>query len=136
MVQDECPDLVSLETFSASGGYTASSTGTNGITVTQDEQDAYDELMAGITVSFSGNDSGGGAESSPDPILRKGMSSEPLAIGDASTQSWSCASAVLKLAAAGAAVAIGCDGPQAALGCAAALTAYVAAAIDYHLACR
>ncbi len=135
IISTEGDGIVNLETFSSSGGYTVSSTDTNGIKVSQEEQDAYDELMAGTTVSSSGDDSGGGGGISPDPIFQESMTLEPLVIGDESIQSWACVSAVLKLAAAGGGVALGCGGPQAALACGVALTVYVAAAIDYHLAC-
>lgn len=131
IISTEDGGIVNLETFAASGGYTVSSTDTSGITVSQEEQAAYDELMAGVTVSSSG----GGGGISPYPIFPESMTSEPLVIGDASIQSWGCVSAVLKLAAAGGGVALGCGGPQAALACGVALTVYVAAAIDYHLAC-
>ncbi|MDT8322225.1 MAG: hypothetical protein RQ826_17045 [Xanthomonadales bacterium] len=135
IISTEGDGIVNLETFSAAGGHTVSSTDTSGITVSQEEQDAYDELMAGTTVSSSGDDSGGGGGISPDPIFRESMASEPLGIGDASTQSWACANAAVGLATAGAGVYGACSNPIGAYLCPTALVGYVSASAAFVDAC-
>lgn len=134
IISTEGDGIVNLETFSSSGGYTASSTDTNGITVSQEEQDAYDELMAGTTVSSSGDDSGGGGGISPDPIFRESMALEPLGIGGVSTQSWACANALIGFAASAAGM-IGSCSSGALFYCPAAVVGYVSSAISVSNSC-
>lgn len=134
IISTEDGGIVDLETFGASGGYTASSTDTSGITVSQEEQDAYDELMAGATATPYDDGSGGGGIS-PDLGIQGSTSWEPLVTDDPSIQHTSCFDAVRDLVIAAAGVGLGCGGPQAAFTCATALLTYVGASLVYLDSC-